>query len=188
MPFRQVPERLPAELVVRSEAGTAAVIDVVRRTVWALDANQPVAGIADLETLADRSLGRRRFHLLLFSVFAGVALTLALVGIYGVLSYMVSGMGAEVGLRLALGATPRHVIWTVLRTGLSTTLTGVMLGTVIALWSAELLKGFLFGIEATDPLTYVAVALVVVVAAAAACLVPALRAARVDPLAALRSQ
>jgi predicted permease len=187
MPFRQAQASIPSELVVRSNAGSAAVIDIIRQTIRELDPNQPVAEIATLETLADRALGRRRFHLTLFSLFAGVAVVLALVGIYGVLSYMVSQMEPEVGLRLALGATPRRVAWTVLKAGMLTSFTGVALGLTIALWSTELMRGVLFGIEATDPLTYAITALMILTGAATACLVPALRAARVDPLTSLRS-
>lgn len=188
MPFRQVPDRMPDELVVRSDAGPAAVIDLVRQTVWSLDADQPVAAIATLEGLASRALGRRRFHLTLFSVFAGVAVVLALVGIYGVLTYMVSQMAGEVGLRLALGATRGRVVLAVLKTGGATVLAGIVIGTILALGSAGILKGFLFEVDPTDPLTYVTVTLVLIAGATAACLIPAVRAARVDPVAALRSQ
>jgi putative ABC transport system permease protein len=187
MPFQQAPRRLPDELVVRSSLGTAAVIDVVRRTVWSLDRAQPIAGISTMEALFDRSLGRRRFHLTLFSLFAGVAVALAMVGIYGVLSYMVGEMAAEVGLRLALGATPGMVIRTVLKSGLRTAAAGIAVGTILAVWSAGLLRGFLFQLDARDPATYVAAGVALIAGSIVACLIPALRAARVDPLSAIRN-
>jgi predicted permease len=187
MPFAQVPERLPQDLVVRADAAPAAAIDAVRRTIWSLDPHQPVAGIATFETLLERSMGRRRFQLTLLTLFAGIAASLALIGIYGVLSYVVGQMSAELGIRLALGASPGRLVWVVMRMGLSTAGTGIAIGIVLAVWSAGLLRGFLFGVDARDPMTYAVVAGLLLLAAATACLLPARRAAIVDPLRALRS-
>jgi putative ABC transport system permease protein len=161
---------------------------VVRRTIWALDRDQPVAGIATMDELLDRAMGRRRFQLVLFSLFGGVAAVLALVGVYGVLGYVAGQMSSEIGLRMALGATRGGIVWSVLRIGLVTTGAGVVAGLVLALWSGRLLEGFLFGVEANDPLVLSAVGVLLVLAATAACLGPARRAAATDPLTALRAR
>jgi ABC-type antimicrobial peptide transport system permease subunit len=188
MPFLQVLHRTPQDLVVRSELGTAVTIDTVRRLVWSIDPDQPVAGITTLDALRDRVMGRRRFHLALFSVFAGVAACLALVGLYGVLTYVVGQMTTEIGVRLALGATRARIAWVVLRMGLTTTCVGVAAGVMLASWSAGLLRGFLFGVEPIDPLTYAAIAAGLLISGGVACLGPARRAAAMDPVAALRSR
>jgi len=188
MPHVQSTARLPEQLVVRSEGSAAATIDVVRRTIWALDRDQPVAGIATMDALLDRSMGRRRFQLTLFSLFGGVAAVLALVGVYGVLGYVAGQMSSEIGLRMALGATRGGIVWSVLRIGLVTTGAGVVAGVVLARWSSSLLQGFLFGVEANDPLILSGVTVLLVLAATAACLGPARRAAATDPLTALRER
>ena len=186
MPYRQVPERLPSQLAVRADVSTAATIDLVRRVVRDLDPDQPVARITTGETLVARTLGRRRFQLTLVALFAGVAATLALVGIYGVLSFVVGQLRREVGIRLALGATPARARTLVLRQGGAMTAAGLAAGFVLAWWSSSLIEGFLVGVAPGDPATYASAALLLASAALAACLPAARRAGRVDPMIALR--
>ena len=188
MPHRQVPERLPSQLAVRADAGTAAVVDLVRRVVRDADANQPVSGVTTGEQLVARALGRRTFQLTLVLLFAGVAATLALVGIYSVLSFVVGQLLREVGIRLALGATPARARLLVLRQGLVMTAFGLGAGLVLAWWSSSLLEGFLVGVTPNEPLTYAAAAAVLAGGALAACLPAARRAAKADPMLALRSE
>ena len=186
MPFTQVPDRLPQDLVVRADLSTAAAIEAVRSAIRTLDRNQPVAGIATMDALLERTMGRRRFQLALFSLFAGVSGLLAMIGIYGVLSYVVGQMSQELGLRLALGATRGAITWRILRLGLTTTIAGIAIGSVLAALGATLVRSFLFGIDARDPLTFGLVAVLLTTAALAACLLPARRAAAIDPIVALR--
>jgi len=130
----------------------------------------------------------RRFNALLMSVFAGVALLLALAGIYGVLAYAVSQRTSEIGIRVALGASPDAVLRMVIAQGMRPALIGVALGLLGALWLARFMSSLLYGVESSDPLTYLGVALLFAAAAAVSCFLPARRALRVDPVAALRQE
>lgn len=185
MPYPQV-ERLPGQLAVRADAGTAATIDLVRRLVRDVDPNQPVANVLTGEQLVSRAMGRRTFQLTLALLFAGIAATLALVGIYGVLSFVVGQLLREVGIRLALGATPGRARLMVLRQGLVMTMGGLAAGLLLAWWTSSLLEGFLVGVTPDDPVAYAAAAALLATGALAACLPAARRAARVDPMRALR--
>ena len=142
--------------------------------------------IAPLDDVIAGSLAPRRFYMLLLSVFAAVALLLAVVGIYGVISYSVSQRTHEIGLRLALGARPREVLWIVLSQGLAVAAIGVAIGLASSLVLSRFLRSMLVGIEPTDPLTFLLVASSLMVVGLLACAVPARRAARVDPMVALR--
>ena len=188
MPHEQVSYRLPDELVVRSESGPAATIEAVRRAVHDIDASQPLAAISTMEALLDRTMNRRRFQLVIFAVAAGIALSLALVGIYGVLSYAAGQMAGELGLRVALGASRAGLVWQVMRLGLAPAVAGAAAGAGLAWAGAGALRGFLFGVEPRDPVFLAGVAVLLLLAAAAACLLPAWRAALADPLATMRSQ
>ena len=134
------------------------------------------------------SMEQRRFTLLLLAGFAAVALALASVGIYGVVSFAVSERTREMGLRIALGAEPRHVFRMVVRQGLGLSLAAIGAGTVAALLLGQVMQGLLFGVEARDPITFATVAAVLLAAAFLASAVPARRATRVDPTTALRSE
>jgi putative ABC transport system permease protein len=188
LPYRQVDGWLPQGLAVRSDLGPAATIEAVSRIVTAIDPLQPVSGIARFEQVHEDAMGRRRFQLALFSAAAVTAVLLALGGIYGVLSYAGSQMSPELGLRLALGASRAGLLWHVMRVGLMPALLGVLLGTLLAWWSGTLLRGILYQADPRDPGTLAAAAALLTAASMAACLAPAWRAAKTDPLITMRAQ
>jgi predicted permease len=173
-------------VVVRSTADPSTVMAGIRAQMRELDRDLPVSELRQLSELVSSSVSRPRFYTTLLGVFAGIALALAAVGIYGVISYAVSLRTRELGIRIALGATGRQVSGLVLQQGVSLAIAGVVLGGAGAYWLARLLGGLLFGITATDPLTFFGVAALLTGIAALACYIPARRAARVDPLLAMR--
>ena len=152
-----------------------------------LDRDLSLAGVRTMDDVIGRSIAERRFTMLLLVSFAVVAVLLAAIGVYGVLAYVVSQRTQEIGVRLAIGATPRDVVRLFVREGAALTLVGVACGLVGALAVTRALATLLFGVTTTDPLTYVAVAGALAVVALAASYVPARRAARVDPMQALRT-
>jgi ABC-type antimicrobial peptide transport system permease subunit len=185
---RQFPVPIPMHLVVRTRMDPAAAVASIRTAIQSVAKDEP---ISDVQLMAERMAGfvsGRRFNLNLFAVFAGTALLLSLVGIYGVLSFVVSQRTREVGIRMALGAQRRDVLRDVLARGLRLVLPGVLLGLAGAWAVSRLLQSQLFGITATDPLTYGAGALLLLLAALLACYVPARRATLVNPVEALRSE
>jgi putative ABC transport system permease protein len=186
MPYTQVAGYLPEQLAVRGTLGEAQTIDAVRRAVWAVDPLQPIANVRTMDELLWRLLGRRRFQLTLWAGFALVAVSLAMVGVYGVVSYLVRQSTKEIGIRLALGASPAALRWLVLRQGAWVGAGGIAAGLVLAYWSASVVRGFLIAVEARDPWTYGTVAALAAVATFAACALPARRAGRIDPLVTLR--
>jgi putative ABC transport system permease protein len=151
-----------------------------------MDPEQPIAAIATMDELLSGSLSRSRFTMLVLGVFAALALVLASVGIYGVIAYSVTQRTQEFGIRIALGASRRDVLRLVLGQGTRLTLLGIGLGIVAALVVTRLMATLLYGISATDPVTFTAVALLLALVALAACYIPAQRATRVDPIVALR--
>jgi putative ABC transport system permease protein len=175
-------------LAARTTGPPEAMAEAVRQTVWSLDRDQPILQLGTMQARLDEVYAPRRFNMLLFGVFALVALSLAAVGLYGVLAYMVAQRTHEIGIRLALGARRRDVLWLIVRQGLSLSLSGVALGLVVALALTRALKNLLFGVSATDPATFAGVALLLVSVAFIASYIPARRATRVDPLVALRQE
>ena len=172
--------------VVRTEGEPTAQADAVRRAIQSIDPNQPVADIRTMESWIDESVSRARFGALLLAVFAGGALLLAAVGIYGVMAYSVTQRQHEIGIRMALGAQASDVLRMVLGQGMTLTLTGIVVGLAGAFALTRVLATLLYGVSVTDPLTFAAVALLLAAVALIACYVPARRAVKVDPLIALR--
>jgi putative ABC transport system permease protein len=171
----------------RAAGDPTALSESIRREVLQLDKEQPVFRIETLDQLIATSTGQRRFSVMLFGVFAAAAIALASVGLYGVMSYAVTQRTHEVGIRMALGAQRRDVLGLILRQGLRLTLGGIAIG-LIAAWAAtRLLVNMLYGVSATDPLTFAGVSLLLIGVALLACYLPARRATKVDPLVALRN-
>ena len=182
------PELALSELtfVVRTANEPLALVSAVRNELQQMDPEQPMAAVSTMDQLLAGTLSRSRFTMMVLGVFAAVALILACVGIYGVIAYSVTQRTQEFGIRMALGANRRDVFRLVLGQGTRLTLLGIGLGIVAALIVTRLMATLLFGISATDPLTFVAVALLLALVAIAACYIPARRATHVDPIVALR--
>ncbi len=175
-----------ATLAVRTSSEAMSFSNAVRGAVWSVDKDQPVWKVRTLEWLLDRSLGPQRFLMLLLAVFSALALVLSAVGIYGVMSYAVSQRTREIGVRLALGAQPRDILRLVVKQGFVLAFIGIVIGLVTSLALTRLMKSLLFGVSATDPVTFAVIALLLASIALLACYVPARRATKVDPMTALR--
>ncbi|HJQ25492.1 MAG TPA: ABC transporter permease [Blastocatellia bacterium] len=185
--LQEADEMYNLSFAIRVSGGEpAALAESVRGAVLAVDPGQPIFDVKPLRQIVSDSVALKRLALLLLSLFAGVALVLAASGIYGVMSYSVTQRTREIGLRMALGAQAVDVLRLVVRQGLQLALIGVALGLAAALALTRLLKALLFGVSATDPLTLAGIALLLLSVALIACFVPARRATRIDPLAALR--
>ncbi len=174
-------------LVVRTAGDPLAAVPAVRGQVRALDAEQPVFEVASMDQLLSSMVAQRRFSMTLLGAFAGLALVLGVVGVYGVTSYLVAQRTREVGVRLALGAQPAQVVGMVVRQGMIVAMIGLGVGLAGALVAGRLMTGLLYGVSPYDVATLVSVAAVIGVATLVANWLPALRAAHVDPLNALRS-
>jgi predicted permease len=187
-PFQQTGQINYLAMLVRTTGDPDALAGAIRAAVRELDPDLPIQSYRTMEAHVGESVARPRFYTVLLGAFAAIALLLASVGIYGVLSYLVAQRTRELGIRVALGASSREVLALVLRRGLALTGAGVVAGLLAALAATRLLAGLLFGVEATDPLTFVVVATTLLAVAAMACWVPARRAARVDPVVALKAE
>ena len=178
---------LHENLVLRTSLGRqAGLVASVKQAVANIDPDQPVSNVRSMEEILGASLGDWRFYMQLLEIFASVAILLAAVGIYGVMSYSVNERTHEIGIRIALGAQPADVLKLVTKMGLKLTCIGVLVGAALALGLARLISTFLYGVKPSDPITYVAVALALAAVAFLACYIPARRATRVDPMVALR--
>lgn len=173
---------------VRTTGDPLAALGTVRAAIRAVDPDLPVAGVETMERLIDQSTGSRRFAMLLLGGFALLAMVLASIGLYGVMSYTVTQRSRELGVRLALGADRREVLSLVLGQGFRLALTGVAVGLVVSLAVTRVMKNMLFNLSTTDPLTFLTIALLLVAVALVASYLPARRATRVDPIVALRSE
>jgi predicted permease len=171
---------------VRTVDSPAAQVGSIRRAVDQVNSQQAMYNIRTMEGILSESLAARRFSMILLGIFAALALLMACVGIYGVISYLASQRTHEIGVRMALGAERGHVLQMVLSDGAKMALSGVALGLIAALGLTRLMRNLLFGVNASDPLTFTAVAGLLVLVALAACYIPARRATKVDPMEALR--
>ena len=176
------------DLVVRTSETLTGLGDTLRRLVWSIDPDQPVSNAVPLSELVNQDIAPRRLRAFLLSGLAGIALTLACVGIYGVMTYVVTQRRHEIGIRAALGATPHDIVRSILGRGGRLTLLGVAIGLAGAAVSGRLIAGLLFGVKPNDPLTVGMAAVLLAAVAVLACYIPAQRATKIDPVVALRSE
>ena len=174
------------ELVVRAASDPRAIVGAVREMVTAIDPNQPISHVRTMDQVLGGMMAQRRLNMVLFALFGGVALVLAAVGVYGVISYSVTQRTHEIGIRMALGAGRGDVLKMIVRNGMTLVLIGVAIGLIAAAALTRLMTTLLFGVSATDPATFAAISGILTGVALAACFVPALRALKVDPMVALR--
>jgi predicted permease len=174
-----------ATYVMRTSQDPSAMANTLRSAMHELDAELPLANVLTMREILSESISSRRFQTLLAGIFAGAALLLACLGIYGVISYSVARRTSEIGIRIALGAQASQVSILVLRQGIQPVLGGLVVGVAAALAAGQLISGFLFGTEPRDPAAISAVVVILLVVAAGACWAPARRASRIDPMAAL---
>ena len=192
--FNQIPpERLPGStrrinVLTRTDVEPSSVTSAVRGEIAALNKTQPVFNVRTMEEIVSQSVAPRRFSMLLLSVFAIVALILASIGIYGMMSYAVAQRTREIGLRMTLGAQRGNVLRLVIGQGMKLVIVGVVLGLVAAIALTRTMKSLLFGVSATDPETFIGIALLLTIVALLACWIPARKATKVDPIVALRCE
>jgi putative ABC transport system permease protein len=173
-------------IVARTTGDPASIAGALRNEVWAIDKDQSVYDIKTMRQTLSEMLSQRRFNTLLLGIFAAVALTLAAVGIYGVMSYAVAERTHEIGLRMALGAQTADVLNLIVRQGMLLAMTGLIVGLAASFALTRVMSSLLYGVSATDPLTFIVIPVVLAGVALGACLVPARRAIKVDPMVALR--
>ena len=176
----------PSELVIRTTLPPRDAFTAIRSSVRELDPNQPVTALATMEGVLEHTLEEPRFTAVLIAMFAGLALLLALVGIYGVISYAVSRRSREIGVRVALGARSADILRLIGGEGLSLVIVGLLVGLTGAAVVTRSLQGMLFGVEPLDPATYLMASGIMLLTALAASLIPTIRATRVDPASVLR--
>jgi len=178
----------PLSLVVRTSSQPDSLISATATAIHSVGPNQPITDVMSMDDLIAKSLSQQRFNVLLLGAFAALALLLAAVGIYSVLAYSVRKRVREISIRIALGAQISDVLRLVVTEGMKPTLFGVVIGLAAALALGRLLAGLIYGVTASDPLTFVAVSVLLLVVALLACIIPAFRATRVEPLKALREE
>jgi predicted permease len=180
------PFPFPRELVVRTQTDPGQMASLLQQQVWSIDKDQPVTAVRTLDSLAQASVSRQRFTMLLFGAFGFIALVLAMIGIHSVLSYTVTQRTHEIGIRAAMGAKPGHLIARVMGQGLTPVAAGVVIGIGAAVMLTRFTSTLLFGVTPTDPTTFLSVSALFVLMASFTCYYSASKAARVDPLVALR--
>jgi predicted permease len=186
-PHSQFISRL-LNLVVRTTTDPASLTSAINHQLHEVDRDLPLYGVVTMDQRVANSLSRRRFTAVLLALFAGFALALATIGIYGVMAYLVNQGTREIGIRMALGATQPTVLRLVVKQGMTLALTGVAIGLVGALAFGRLVSGLLYGVEPTDPLTFTLISVLLTIVALIASYIPARRAARIDPMVCLRSE
>ncbi len=189
LPYQQVGYQqwfAPRDLVIRTTGDPLSIVSAVRDQIRAVDPNQPISNIITADEILGEETAERRIGIILLAAFAGLALLLASIGIYGVLSYFVAEHTPEIGVRLALGATPRNILALVLKRGMSLVLLGVTVGIGVSIAMMRLIVSLLFEVKATDPMTFAGITLMLCFVAFVACYIPARRAMKVDPMVALR--
>jgi len=188
-PYQQLPQMLwnmPRDLTIRTTGDPLSVVAAVRQAIWSVDPAQPVSNVRTMEEILSEEVAQRRIGMTLLASFAALALLLASLGIYGVLSYSVTQRTQEIGIRMALGAGRRDVLQQVMGDGLRLAAAGVAIGLGVSFALTRLMAGLLFGVSASDPRTLAGVTLLLITIALLACYIPARRAAKVDPMIALR--
>ncbi|HXW55614.1 MAG TPA: ABC transporter permease [Candidatus Cybelea sp.] len=191
-PFMQLPDKVMAlaptgmRVVVRSQGSSVGTFDLIRRSLEQMNSEQVVYRAQTMEQIISGSIANQQFSMIVLAVFAGLALLLSSIGIYGVISYLVGQRTREIGIRVAFGADRRDILYLVLGQGAKLALFGVGVGIAGGLGITRLMRGMLYGVAPTDPFTFAVVALLVIFVALVACYIPARRAMRVDPLVALR--
>ena len=178
----------PRDLVVRTASDPASMAGAVRRAVWAVDKDQPVSNVRTLDQVFAAAISQERFQALMLGLFAALALLLACVGLYSVISYAVVQRTHEIGVRMALGAQPLDVLSLVIRQGMMLTFAGLVAGIVAGTFVTRVLSDLLFGVTPRDPLTFAGVPVLLLLVAFFACYIPARRVTRIDPLVALRCE
>lgn len=187
IPAKQFPQN-SMDLIVRTAGDPVDLISVLRKVVLAVDQYQPIAAVSTLDSLMSEQVAQQRFNMFLIGLFGITALLLATIGIFSLVSYQVTARTGELGIRIALGARRKDIMVLVIRHGLILAITGVVIGLAGALALGRWFQSLLYGVSATDPVIYLTVALFLGATAIVACLIPARRATRVDPMIALRNQ
>jgi ABC-type antimicrobial peptide transport system permease subunit len=178
----------PMQLALRTQSQPSSLVSAVTAAIHTIDSDQPVTDIMTMDDVVDTSLSQRRFSMLLLAAFAVLALLLAAVGIYSVLSFAVRRRVREIGIRVALGAEVKDILRLIVTEGMKPALIGLLLGVAGALALGKVLASFIYGIAAYDPLTFAAVAALLAAVALLASIIPAYRAARIEPTRALREE
>jgi putative ABC transport system permease protein len=188
IPFSQARTATGVFLLLRTEPDPLTIVSAIRECVWTLDKNRPVSSIKTLDQQIAENYAAPKSQSVLLGVFGALGFLLALIGVYGVMSYLVSQQTREIGIRMALGAAPNSVLRLVISHGLKLAVAGVAIGLATSLALTRFIGSLLFGVSPTDPLTFAAVAISLTLVAVAACCIPARRAMRVDPIIALRHE
>jgi putative ABC transport system permease protein len=175
-----------ATVVMRTSVEPLSLAETVRQAIWKVDSDQPMWKIRTVEFLVNRSVADRKFLLALMGIFASLALLLTMIGLYGVISYLINQRTQEIGIRMALGAQAGDILRMVLKQGMTLVFAGVALGLGTAWLLTRLISRLLYQVSATDPLTFTSISLLLITVALLACYLPARRATKVDPLVALR--
>jgi putative ABC transport system permease protein len=186
MPFAQIDYMQDANYIVRTSQNPAAMLPALRQAIWSVDKNAPITEVHTMDEVVSESVAEPRYQAVLLSSFGALGLILAMVGIYGVISYSVTQRTSEIGIRMALGAQPKSVLRMILREGMFLAAAGIVAGIAGALALGRVLRSLLFEIKPTDPVTFIGVSIALALVTFAACYIPARRAMKVDPIVALR--